>query len=141
MLLGMIAFAAQLGSSPMPAFLAGGWTTGSPEGAWVEEWWTPPRAGVMMGAGRSGKGASLDWWEHTRIELVDGQLRFCALPKGQAGACFNATKATPTEIVFEKPGHDYPTRIAYRRDGEALIAEISGKEGSKTQRWRFRRAD
>ncbi|WP_223176487.1 DUF6265 family protein [Sphingomonas lutea] len=125
----------------MPSWLAGGWTTESADGSWVEEWWTPPKAGLMIGAGRSGKAGKLDWWEHTRIELADGKLRFCALPKGQAGACFPATRVAASEIVFENPAHDFPNRIAYRREGKALFAEVSGKDGANVQRWRFRLVD
>jgi hypothetical protein len=130
---------AEGGPGDMPAWLAGGWSTQGDDGGWVEEWWTSPRGGLMMGGGRSGKGAKLDWWEHTRIELSGAKLRFCALPKGQAGACFEATKVATGEIVFENPGHDFPTRVAYRRAGDELLAEISGKDGANAQRWRFRR--
>ena len=131
--------AAQTQDMTMPGWLAGGWATQAADGAWVEEWWTPPRGGLMMGAGRSGKAATVDWWEHTRIEQAGGKLRFCALPKGQAGACFDATKVTASEIVFENPGHDFPNRVAYRREGSELFAEISGEDGANVQRWRFRK--
>ena len=131
--------AAQVGEMTMPGWLAGGWATQAADGAWAEEWWTTPRAGLMMGAGRSGKAGKLDWWEHSRIELAGGKLRFCALPKGQAGACFDATTVTASEIVFENPAHDFPNRVTYRRDGDELFAEVSGKGGANVQRWRFKK--
>ena len=81
------------------------------------------------------------WWEHTRIQEADGKISFCALPKGQTGACFDATSVTASEIVFENAAHDYPQRIRYWRQGEELHAEISLKDGSKPNRWRFRRAN
>lgn len=126
---------------PLPAWLAGGWGAQQQDGSWSEEWWTPPRAGLMLGGGRSGKGDTVDWWEQTRIEQADGKIRFCALPKGQPGACFDATEVAASEIVFENPGHDFPTRVAYRRAGNELVAEISGKDGANVQRWRFRKID
>ena len=126
-------------SPPLPGWLAGGWLSQSADGKWSEEWWTTAKAGVMLGAGRSGSGDKLEWWEQTRIEVADGKLRFCALPKGQAGACFASTRVEAGEIVFENPGHDFPTRVAYRRDGSDLLAEISGPGGSNPQRWRFKR--
>ena len=131
--------AAQVSEMTMPGWLAGGWSAEAADGAWVEEWWTPPRAGLMMGAGRSGKAGKLDWWEHTRIEQTGGKLRFCALPKGQAGACFEATKVRAQEIVFENPAHDFPNRVTYRREGDELFAEVSGKAGANVQRWRFKK--
>ena len=133
--------AAQAPATTMPGWLAGGWSAEAADGAWTEEWWTPPRAEVMMGAGRSGKAGKLDWWEHTRIEQVGGRMRFCALPKGQAGQCFAATRVSAGEIVFENPAHDFPTRIAYRRAGDELFAEVSGRNGANVQRWRFKKID
>jgi hypothetical protein len=113
----------------------------APDGSWSEEWWTPPRAGLMMGAGRSGKGATIGWWEQTRIQNVEGKLSFCALPKGQKEGCFTATTVKPTEIIFENPAHDYPQRVRYSLEGGELHAEIALKDGSKPNRWRFKRID
>ena len=123
----------------MPEWLAGGWAMQSESGSWSEEWWTPPKAGLMLGAGRSGKGDSLGWWEQTRIQLDSGKLSFCALPKGQKEACFAATSSSDSGVVFENPAHDFPTRIEYRRQGDELYAEISGPDGANRQRWRFRK--
>ena len=130
---------AQDSGTKFPVWLTGGWSTQLPDGSWSEEWWTSPRAGLMLGAGRSGKADKLDWFEHTRIEHDSGKIRFCALPKGQAGACFNAVKVTADEIVFENASHDFPNRVSYRRDGDDLVAEISGKDGANAQRWRFKK--
>lgn len=133
------AAAATSPSGEFPNWMAGGWVMERSDGSWAEEWWTPAKAGVMLGAGRSGKGEELQWWEQTRIDRIDGKLRYCALPKGQAGACFMATKVTADEIVFENPAHDYPTRIAYQRIGSELAAETSGKDGAKRETWRYHR--
>ena len=123
----------------MPAWLSGGWSTHSEAGDWTEEWWTSAKAGLMLGSGRSGKGEKLLSWEQTRIEVADGTVRFCALPKGQSEACFPATRVAPDEVVFENPKHDFPTRVAYRRAGDRLFAEISGPGGSNVQRWAYSR--
>jgi hypothetical protein len=125
----------------IPSWLAGAWVAQQPDGSWSEEWWTPARGGIMLGAGRSGKGDQLDWWEQTRIERTGDKVTFCALPKGQKGACFTATKLSSSEVVFENPGHDFPTRVAYRREGDQLLAEISGPGGANPQRWTFKRAN
>ena len=120
----------------MPAWMAGCWEHKSSE-SWTEECWTGDRAGQMMGSSRSGKGEALQWYEHTRITAEGGAISFCALPKGQTGGCFKATKATESEIVFENEAHDYPQRIRYWRDGKDLAAEISLKDGSKASQWRY----
>lgn len=132
---------AQSMEARLPGWLAGGWSTQSEDGSWAEEWWTSPRAGSMLGAARSGNTDKLDWFEHTRIEQDGGKIRFCALPRGQAGACFDAVRIGANEIVFENARHDFPNRVSYRRDGEELFAEISGKEGANSQTWRFRKND
>jgi hypothetical protein len=125
----------------LPSWMTGFWRVQEENGNWAEEWWTTPRAGVMLGAGRSGKGDTLEWWEQTRIESVGGRLSFCALPKGQKGACFAATKVDQLEVVFENPAHDFPTKVAYRRVGNELLAEVSGPGGANPQRWRFTKAN
>ena len=133
------AAADQPASPSLPGWLAGGWVMQSGGEAWSEEWWTPPKAGLMLGAARSGKGETLEWWEQSRIERAGSKISFCALPKGQKGACFAATRMSANEIVFENPGHDFPTRVVYRRSGDQLFAEISGPGGANPQRWRFKR--
>jgi len=138
-LLAAMTAAAEEKAAALPGWLAGGWVTQSDDGGWSEEWWTPPRGGVMLGAGRSGNGDKVVSWEQTRIEQARGKISFCALPKGQAGACFTATKVTAEEIVFENPAHDFPTRVAYRRVGQEVAAEISGPNGANRQSWRFKR--
>ena len=45
----------------------------------------------------------------------------------------------PKLLVFENPAHDYPTRITYRRDGDRLVATISGPNGANPMSWRYRR--
>ena len=132
------ALAAEPVQQTMPKWMAGCWEQKDGD-AWTEECWTGVRAGQMMGSSRSGKGGSLVWYEHIRITDEGGVITFCALPKGQTGACFKATKITESEIVFENAAHDYPQRIRYRRDGKTLAAEISLKDGTRTSTWRYAR--
>lgn len=133
----MAAESPRAAATELPAWLAGAWIAREPSGVWSEEWWTTARAGLMLGGSRSGKGSELGFFEHMRIGRTASGLEFCALPKGQAGGCFPATSVTATEIVFENPAHDYPTRIAYRRIGGGIEAEISGPNGARRQQWRF----
>ena len=127
---------------PMPAWLTGVWALQAPDGSWVEEWWTTPRGRMMIGASKTGKGDAVSFYEHMRIEVrADGVLAYCALPKGQADACFEAVAIERQSITFENAAHDYPQRIRYWRVGDELSAEISLKDGSKPNRWRFKRAN
>ena len=130
---------AQAASPPptMPGWLAGSWTTAGTADEWSEEWWTPPKAGIMLGASRSGKAQALGFFEHMRIVHGDDGLAFCAMPQGKAGTCFWAVDSSDSHITFENPAHDYPTRITYRRDGQGLVAEISGPKSARLQTWRY----
>ena len=133
-----MAAASMLAAQPtMPAWLAGSWKTAGTADEWSEEWWTPPRAGIMLGASRSGKAGVLGFFEHMRIVGAGPDLKFCAMPQGKAGTCFTAVAGDERHIVFENLLHDYPTRITYRREADGISAEISGKDGARTQRWRY----
>ena len=125
----------------LPGWMTGVWAQQSADGRWVEEWWTTPRGGMMIGASKTGNAEGVRFFEHMRIEQGADGLAFCALPKGQAGACFKATAVEPQRIVFENAAHDYPTRIAYWRVGRELFAETSGPGGSNPERWRYSKAD
>lgn len=124
--------------APLPGWMAGCHTETKGE-QWTEECWTAPRAGIMLGSGRSGKGEALRSWESMRIERgADGVLTFWGSPGGAKPVAFRMERATATEIVFANPAHDYPQRIRYWRDGKVLNAEVSLSDGSKAMRWAYR---
>ena len=91
----------------------------------------------MLGGSRTGKGEVLGFFEHMRIEMSDAGLRFCAMPQGRAGACFQAVSVTDRQIVFENTTNDYPTRIMYRKEPHGVSAEISDPGGARSQTWTF----
>jgi Domain of unknown function (DUF6265) len=123
---------------PMPAWMAGAWIEVTAD-RWAEEYWTGPRGGLMIGAGRSGKGEMLQSWEATRIMATnEGSLIFWASPQGAPPVAFTMASMTANEIIFANPKHDYPQRIRYWREGATLNAEISMMDGRKPMRWRYR---
>lgn len=126
---------------PMPGWMAGAW--GEAKGdKWTEEYWTPPRAGLMMGAGRNGTGGTLRGWEVMRIEKdAQGRISFLGSPEGAPPVRFPLLRSSAEEIVFANPGHDYPQRIRYWREGKRLHAEVSLADGSKAIRWNYSPAD
>ena len=139
MLIGLL-IAAGAPSQPMPAFLAGCWEEKRAESAWTEECWTNPRGGLMIGSGRDGKGDSVRHWEWMRIERsADGSLTFHASPKGASPAPFKATSSDGKSITFVNAAHDYPQRVRYTLTDTGLDAEISLADGSKPNRWSYRR--
>lgn len=131
------ALAAEPAPTPAPDWIAGAWTEAKGDN-WTEEFWTPMRGGIMIGAGRSGKGAALTSWEQPRIERgADGVLTYWGSPGGAKPVPFRMASSTATEIVFANPAHDYPQRIRYWRDGKLLNAEISRADGSNSMRWTY----
>ena len=135
--------AADVSTPALPAWMAGCWETHS-EGVWVEECWTHPRGGIMLGSGRSGKGEQLIGWEVMQIvtnqtadERPVVRMAFWGAPNGSNRTMFAWSPGSGPGVTFFNAGHDYPQRIRYWREGRELIAEISLKDGSKAQRWRY----
>jgi hypothetical protein len=133
----MLAEAATL---PMPAFLAGCWEQQRDQGLWTEECWTDARGGLMMGASRNGRGDKVANWEWARIERgADGTPTFHASPMGAPVVVFTASEADAKSITFVNVSHDYPQRVRYQVTETGLDAEISLADGSKPNRWTYRR--
>lgn len=122
----------------LPAWMAGTWAM--QDGAeWVDEIWTDPRGGMMIGVGRSGFGSELKSWEITRIAAdASGKLSYIARPRGEAETIFPMVLVSEQAIEFANPQHDYPQRIRYWRQGKLLMAEISKIDGSEAVRFNYR---
>ena len=149
MLIGLIAVTVAAAAAPAPGkgrsgihqadWLAGTWVaeTGA---QWTEERWASPRGGVMLGTSLTGKGGRASSYEFMRIAVdVDGKLTFWGSPAGKAPVPFRLARVGTNLLAFENPAHDYPTRITYQRDGDQLIATISGPNGANPMSWRYRR--
>jgi Domain of unknown function (DUF6265) len=120
-------------------WLSGAWAVREGE-RWTEEWWTPPRGGIMIGAGFSGRGDKAISFEHMRIMAdKDGAVAFYGSPGGAPAVRFPLVRGGKGEAVFENPAHEYPQRVRYRMEGAELVATISLMDGSRSQSWRYRR--
>ena len=124
------------------AWMAGCWEREA-NGRLVEEQWLAPRGGTLLGMSRTTRGDSLVEFESTRVYEDGGALVYAAAPSGQRPAEFRG--AVPGDgaraVTFENAAHDFPQRILYWREGEALMARIEGTVNGKERReeWRFRR--
>ncbi len=112
-------------------WLAGTWCGGSEDRPTLEHWMAPA-GGEMQGLGRSLKDGRMASFEFLRIADVEGTLTYLAQPGGRPPTAFAMTGSGPNWARFENPQHDFPTRIEYRREGDALAAEIAGpgRDGS-----------
>jgi hypothetical protein len=111
-------------------------------GIWTSEHWRALPDGTMAGISSSGHDQIVKESERMTITLDGAVAVFTASPKGaQAPTPFREAARGAQDVTFENAGHDYPQRIRYWREGDALLAEISLKDGSKAMRWRYRRVD
>lgn len=119
------------------AWLEGCWEASSPRRT-VEEKWTAPRAGSMLGTSRTTRGDSLLEHEFITLRELDGVLAYQAQPSGQPAAEFRSTQVTDSLVVFENPRHDFPQLIGYRRGpADSLHAWIEGPGRSGPRRVTF----
>jgi uncharacterized protein DUF6265 len=108
------------------AWLAGCWELAAGSRL-VEEQWTRPRGGLMLGVGRTMSGDSLVEYEQVRLFERGGRLVYGAAPSGQPPAEFESTEVTDTAVTFENLAHDFPQRVRYRRrGGDSLVARVEG---------------
>jgi len=141
----LIGLAALIGASTAAdvsslSWLSGAWSQKAAEGRWTEEYWTPPRGYIMIGAGLSGQGKTTRSFEHMRI-MVDGhgRIAFYGMPGGAPAVAFPLVRQEPNLVVFENPAHDFPQRVSYRLNGKQLIATVSKIDGSGAESWTYER--
>jgi hypothetical protein len=97
-------------------------------GPTIEERWTPPAGGALIGTSRTMRGPTMSAYEFLCIAEHDGSLVYYAMPNGRAPATeFVLTSFTKDSATFENPSHDYPKAVKYtRRADGALETAISG---------------
>jgi len=128
------------------AWLAGSWVEVE-EGMRMEEHWTPPAGGIMLGTSRTVNQDRLAFFEYLRIEETPSGVVYVAHPRGGNATAFplvEAPTADSCRAVFENLKHDHPQRIIYERKGrDTLYIKIEGEpEGAPAEEdWLMRRMD
>jgi hypothetical protein len=112
-------------------WLAGHWCNET-----SEELWLPERGGLMLGVNRSTRGANT-FFEFLRIEIEGDQARYLAQPGGRGPTAFTRSASGELSVEFRNPQHDYPRRIRYWRDDDALHAAIDDGDGGREMRFTF----
>ncbi len=106
-------------------WLSGHWCSDS-QGARTEELWLPMAGGVMLALNRTVASGRTTGFEYLRIFSDAQGTRYVAQPGGRPPTSFTLVTRGQGWARFENLKHDFPQRIEYRRDGDALTAEISG---------------
>lgn len=120
------------------AWMSGDWQTAAGGTTRIEEHWTLPAGGTMLGMGRTILGEKTTEFEFLRIEQrVDG-IYYVANPQGGPPTDFKMTGRTTQEVIFENPEHDFPKRIIYRKNSDgSLVASVDGGEKTTAQTFHY----
>ncbi|UMY65482.1 MULTISPECIES: DUF6265 family protein [unclassified Flavobacterium] len=124
------------------SWMEGRWENQSKDGV-LSEIWQKESDSLFKGASYFVAGNDTLFAESVDLVLTrDGYLDYIVSVPGQNNekpVAFRRTSGTETQMVFENPQHDYPTRIVYeRRPGDSLVATISGHKNGKTAAEVFR---
>jgi hypothetical protein len=121
------------------AWIAGTWAGGGGAVS-LEERWTPPAGGAMLGVSRTIKQDRMIAFEFLRIIERNGGLLYVAQPNGVAPTEFTLTSFDADSATFENPAHDYPKIIRYgKKPDGTLEARISDAGGQRPQTFLFKR--
>jgi|GEM_PF-251537 len=123
------------------AWLSGTWV-GEAEDAFTEEHWMTPRGDVILGMNRVSGGAADGFFEVLRIENRPGGVYYLAGPTGRCPPTeFRLIEQSARRAIFENPKHDFPQRIEYKREGDAMIVRISGQQNGRAAEssWTWRK--
>ena len=122
------------------AWMAGAWR-GERGGTSMEEWWTSPRGGLMLGLHRDVPPSGDAFFEYLRIEQTEDGLVYMASPAGRPPTPFPLVKLESRKAVFSNPKHDYPQRILYWLEDGELHARIEGDTpmGTESSEWVYRK--
>ena len=103
----------------------------------MEEFWTTPDGGVMVGLHRDVFPNKASFFEFLRVAETDRGLTYTASPRGTGTTEFVLVSLGSQRVVFENLEHDFPQRIIYRREHDRLTASIEGEvDGAvKSSEW------
>jgi len=120
-------------------WLAGDWQTAAGGRARIEEHWTVPAGGTMIGMGRTVVGDKTSEFEFLRIEQRGDEIYYVANPNANCPQTdFKLARLAGQEVIFENPTHDYPKRVMYRKGSNgSLVASIDAGEGSKSHSFSY----
>jgi len=111
------------------AFAAGCWQAVAGDTT-MEEQWSRPAGGVMLGTARVVSGGKTVFTEFVEVrEKPEGLVMTVALGIGKPSTSFTRIPAGAGEVVFENKAHDFPQRVRYRNEGkDALFARVEGTQ-------------
>ncbi len=130
------------GAGPLAsvAFMAGCWRGTSSDGRTViDERWTPPEAGMMLGTTRYFRDGRAVDFEFSALRATPEGPALLPHPKGRASEDLFVLRAAGRGWAsFEAPQHEYPKRIRYERSRSGLTVTVDGgSDDPSPRRWRL----
>ena len=121
-------------------WMTGTWTHDSAGGK-VTETWLGPANGLMVAANLTSGAGGRKSFEFLRIADTTDGFSYFASPGGRAPVEFRVKELAERRVVFENTAHDFPQRILYWRDGDALVARVEGvlRGTPRHEEWRFQK--
>ena len=125
-------------------WMSGAWRTATDPvasgPAFTEEVWSSVQGQMLIGYSRTIARFRVDFFEYMRIARdQDGTTTLYVLGEAGPAVPFRLVRSGQREAVFENRAHDYPQRIAYRREGNQLTGTISLADGTRSRSWAYRR--
>lgn len=123
-------------------WMAGCWS-GQESGLTMEECWTAPGGGILLGMHRDVSSKGKSFFEFLRIAAAGDSVTYWGSPMGKPPTPFRMTEQAPNRAVFENRAHDFPQRILYWLEGDqTLHARVEGTEKgvARHEEWQWRRA-
>lgn len=121
-------------------FMIGEWENASEEGTFTEAW-EKQNDSVYSGRSYFITGKDTSFSESISLEQKGNQLFYIPNVKDQnAGQPveFELSTASPTQLTFDNPQHDFPSKITYTLvTKDSLVAEISGNRDGKANTQQF----
>ena len=138
-LMAVITGLAQKPLETKPSLADLGWLTGCWEGrqgqAVIEEVWSKPGGGSMLGFGRTVKDGRTTAYEFMQVREENGSLTYMPQPQGGTRVSFPLKDFFGAKMTFENKAHDFPQRVIYERKGPGmLLAAIEGIYQGKEER-------
>ena len=120
----------------LPSWLEGEWKTGN-EAGFAGEVWEIDNDTLLQGQGLVLIGNTVHVMEEISIYTSNGAMYYGARVADQNEGktiLFKATYIESGHLVFENPGHDFPTRIVYKlAQPDTLEVNISGRDKEDTR--------
>lgn len=127
----IIAGACSPSGPELPLWLDGEWKTNNTSG-FMGENWRLENDTLLLGQGMVHVADKISVMEETCIFISKGLMYYGAKVSDQNKGrqiLFMASYIEPGHVVFENPGHDFPTRIVYKlKEDNVLEINISGRD-------------